>query len=173
MTMLSNDEMMVMHVPVSNQFFSGIPSNSALSQVLVWVLWATAFTMTAFRGGMQWYLQRKFYADDYLVLFGMASLTALSAAISKLLPQFYLSGDYVRAAALNPLTPLPLPQDEFLTRTITSLKFMFRYASLDTGTSRTSLMNLDSQMLLFWTTLWAGRYRHYNYMNYALIKAIS
>jgi hypothetical protein len=33
---------------------------------------------------------------------------------------------------------LPLPPDEFIERTRTSLKFMF------------------SQMLLFWTTLWAG-----------------
>ena len=42
----------------------------------------------------------------------------------------------------DPSTPLPLPQDEFVERTSTSLKLMF------------------SQMLLFWTTLWAGERSH-------------
>jgi hypothetical protein len=69
----------------------------------------------------------------------MVTLTALSAVITRLLPQFYLAGEYTKAAMLDPLTPLPLPQDEFMARTSTSLKLMF------------------SQMLLFWTTLWAGQ----------------
>lgn len=89
---------------------------------------------------MQWYIQRKLYADDYFVIFGMVSLTALSAAITMLLPQFYLSGEYVQAAASNPLTPLPLPEDEFLARTITSLKFMFRYVTHEYNTFEISLI---------------------------------
>ncbi|KAJ4362768.1 hypothetical protein N0V95_001259 [Ascochyta clinopodiicola] len=40
----------------------------------------------------------------------------------------------------DPSTPMPLPPDEFIARTQTSLKLMF------------------SQMLLFWTTLWAAKF---------------
>ncbi|UPX10669.1 uncharacterized protein EKO05_0001312 [Ascochyta rabiei] len=40
----------------------------------------------------------------------------------------------------DPTTPMPLPADEFIGRTQTSLKLMF------------------SQMLLFWTTLWAAKF---------------
>lgn len=94
--------------------------------------------MTIFRGTSQWMLQRRLHADDYFIFAGLATLTALSAVITSMLPQFYLSGEYTKAAAKDPLTPLPLPVDEFMGRTVASLKMMF------------------SQMLLFWTTLWAG-----------------
>lgn len=107
--------------------------------MLIWVLWTVAFLTTAFRGTFQWILQRRLYVEDYLVFFGLLSLTALTAVITRMLPHFYLAGEYTKAAAVNPLTPLPLPVEEFTARTITSLKLMF------------------SQMLLFWTTLWAGK----------------
>jgi hypothetical protein len=68
------------------------------------------------------------------------SLTGLSAVITCLLPQFHLADEYSRAVLKDPLTPLPLPPGEFVERTRTSLKFMF------------------CQMLLFWTTLWAGKW---------------
>ncbi|KAL0944551.1 uncharacterized protein CTRU02_202438 [Colletotrichum truncatum] len=108
--------------------------------VLIWVLWAAAFGLTIFRGSFQWILQRRLYADDYFIFAGLVSLTALSAVITSLLPQFYLAGEYTKAAAKDPLTPLPLPIEEFTARTVTSLKLMF------------------SQMLLFWTTLWAAKF---------------
>ncbi|KAK1598199.1 uncharacterized protein LY79DRAFT_586820 [Colletotrichum navitas] len=82
--------------------------------------------MTVFRGSFQWILQRRLYADDYLIIAGLATLTALSVVITAMLPQFYLAGE-----------PLPLPLDEFVARSTAALKLMF------------------SQMLLFWTTLWA------------------
>jgi hypothetical protein len=88
---------------------------------------------------LRWQSQRKLFADDYFVFFGLLSLTALSAVITCVLPQFFLAAEYSKAATMNPLTPLPLPADEFMERTRTSLKLMF------------------SQMLLFWTTLWAGQ----------------
>ncbi|KAF3803278.1 hypothetical protein GCG54_00013386 [Colletotrichum gloeosporioides] len=106
--------------------------------ILIWVSWFVAFGMTIFRGTSQWMLQRRLHVDDYFIFAGLATLTALSAVITSMLPQFYLSGEYTKAAAKDPLTPLPLPVDEFMARTVASLKMMF------------------SQMLLFWTTLWAG-----------------
>jgi hypothetical protein len=56
-----------------------------------------------------------------------------------MLPQFYLANEYAKATLGDPLTPLPLPVDEFVERTRTSLKLVF------------------SQMLLFRTVLWAGK----------------
>ena len=97
-----------------------------------------SFVLTALRGFLRWKSQRRLFADDYFVFFGLLSLTALSAVITCLLPQFFLAQTYMTAAIADPLTPMPLPADEFVERTRTSLKFMF------------------SQMLLFWTTLWAG-----------------
>lgn len=102
------------------------------------MLWTAALGMTVFRGSCQWIMQRRLFADDYFVFAGLVSLTALSAVITRLLPQFYLVGEYSKAAAVDPSTPLPLPLEEFTARTVHSLKLMF------------------SQMLLFWTTLWAG-----------------
>ncbi|KAF5524635.1 hypothetical protein CGCA056_v005320 [Colletotrichum aenigma] len=108
--------------------------------ILIWVSWFVAFGMTIFRGTSQWMLQRRLHADDYFIFAGLATLTALSAVITSMLPQLYLSGEYTKAAAKEPLTPLPLPVDEFMARTVASLKMMF------------------SQMLLFWTTLWAAKF---------------
>jgi len=97
-----------------------------------------SFVLTALRGFLRWKSQRRLFADDYFVFFGLLSLTALSAVITCLLPQFFLAQEYMTAAIADSLTSMPLPADEFVERTRTSLKFMF------------------SQMLLFWTTLWAG-----------------
>ncbi|KAK1970981.1 hypothetical protein LY78DRAFT_175311 [Colletotrichum sublineola] len=107
---------------------------------LIWALWAVALGTTIFRCSFQWILQRRLYADDYLIIVGLATLTALSAVITAMLPQFYLAGEYTEAVAEDPLAPLPLPPDEFAARTIAALKLMF------------------SQMLLFWTTLWAAKF---------------
>ncbi|KAF2132494.1 hypothetical protein P153DRAFT_420491 [Dothidotthia symphoricarpi CBS 119687] len=107
---------------------------------LVWVLWATSFLLTALRGFLRWHSQRHIYADDYFVFFGLLTLTGLSVVITKVLPQFFLAGGYAKAAMLDPTTPLPLPAAEFSQRTQTALKLMF------------------SQMLLFWTTLWAAKF---------------
>ncbi|KAH6861191.1 hypothetical protein BKA58DRAFT_48332 [Alternaria rosae] len=107
---------------------------------LIWTLWGVSFLCTTLRGILRWKSQRRLFADDYFVFFGLFSLTALSMVITCLLPQFFLAQEYSKAAMLDPLTPLPLPLDEFIERTRTSLKFMF------------------SQMLLFWTTLWAAKF---------------
>ncbi|KAI4667611.1 uncharacterized protein J4E88_010275 [Alternaria novae-zelandiae] len=107
---------------------------------LTWTLWGVSFLCTTLRGFLRWKSQHRLFADDYFVFFGLLSLTALSAVITCLLPQFFLAQEYSKAAILDPLTPLPLPPDEFIERTRTSLKFMF------------------SQMLLFWTTLWAAKF---------------
>jgi len=108
------------------------------SQVLIWTLWAIALCLTALRGFTRWHSQRRIFADDYFVFFGLLSLTGLTVVITRVLPQFYLAGAYAAAVMQDPTTPMPLPPDVFIARTRTSLKLMF------------------SQMLLFWTTLWAG-----------------
>ncbi|CAG5156673.1 uncharacterized protein ALTATR162_LOCUS4470 [Alternaria atra] len=107
---------------------------------LIWSLWGASFILTASRGFLRWKSQRRIFADDYFVFFGLLSLTALSAVITCLLPQFFLAQEYMKELIVDPLTPMPLPPDEFVERTRTSLKFMF------------------SQMLLFWTTLWAAKF---------------
>ncbi|KAF3040956.1 hypothetical protein E8E12_008667 [Didymella heteroderae] len=106
--------------------------------ILIWSMWAVALLLTLLRGLTRWHSQRQTFADDYLIFGGMLSLTALTAVITRLLPQFYLAGSYAAAVMQDPTTPMPLPPDVFLERTQTSLKLMF------------------SQMLLFWTTLWAA-----------------
>lgn len=102
-------------------------------------MWAVALLLTLLRGLIRWHSQRQIFADDYLIFGGMLSLTALTAVVTRLLPQFYLAGSYTAAVMQDPTTLMSLPPDVFLARTQTSLKLMF------------------SQMLLFWTTLWAGR----------------
>lgn len=104
------------------------------------MLWGVAVGMTAFRVIFQWRIQRRLYGDDYFVLAGLVALTALTAVITRILPQWFLVAEYSKAAALDPTTPLPLSPDEMTARTVMSLKLMF------------------SQMLLFWTTLWAGMF---------------
>jgi hypothetical protein len=94
--------------------------------------------MTAFRLIFQWRIQRRLHGDDYFVIAGVVSLTALTVVITKILPQWFLVADYTKAVLADPTTPLPLLPDEMTARTVMSLKLMF------------------SQMLLFWTTLWAG-----------------
>jgi hypothetical protein len=96
--------------------------------------------LTVLRAVLRWRSRHEFFGDDYFVFFGLLSLTGLSAVITCLLPQFYLAGNYQKAFMDDPRTPLPLPLDEFIERTRTALKLMF------------------TQMLLFWTTLWAGRF---------------
>lgn len=108
------------------------------AQVLIWILWGVSLILTALRGFLRWHSQHRLYADDHFVFFGFVTLTGLTAVITCLLPQFFLAQDYSKAAMQDPLTPLPLPKDEFVERTVTSLKLLF------------------CQMLLFWTTLWAG-----------------
>jgi hypothetical protein len=104
------------------------------------------------RGFVRWHSQRQIFADDYFVFFGLLTLTGLTVVITLVLPQFYLAGVYTAAMMRDPTTPMPLPPDEFVQRTQTSLKLMF------------------SQMLLFWTTLWAGTYiRNYISSPYLLM----
>ncbi|KAJ4404847.1 hypothetical protein N0V91_005582 [Didymella pomorum] len=108
--------------------------------ILIWSMWAVALLLTLLRGLIRWHSQRQIFADDYLIFGGMLSLTALTAVVTRLLPQFYLAGSYTAAVMQDPTTLMPLPPDVFLARTQTSLKLMF------------------SQMLLFWTTLWAAKF---------------
>lgn len=109
-------------------------------QALVWTLWTVALILTVLRGITRWYSQGRIFVDDYFVFFGMLTLTGLSAVITRVLPQFYLTGEYYAAVMKDPTAPLPLPPDEFFARTRTALKLLF------------------SHMLLFWTTIWAGNY---------------
>ncbi|GFP60640.1 hypothetical protein TASIC1_0030000100 [Trichoderma asperellum] len=53
---------------------------------------------------------------------------------------WFLIAEYSKALVANPKTPSPLPADEMTARNVMSLKLMF------------------SQMLLFWTTLWAAKF---------------
>jgi hypothetical protein len=40
-------------------------------------------------------------------------------------PMFEMERSYLLAAASNPLTPLPLPEAQFVAQTVKSLKLMF------------------------------------------------
>ncbi|KAF1347288.1 hypothetical protein EJ07DRAFT_91138, partial [Lizonia empirigonia] len=109
-------------------------------QALVWTLWTVALILTVLRGFTRWYSQGRIFVDDYFVFFGMLTLTGFSAVITRVLPQFYLAGEYYAAVMKDPTAPLPLPPDEFFARTRTALKLLF------------------SHMLLFWTTIWAAKF---------------
>lgn len=108
------------------------------TKALIWSLWSLSLLLTGMRGFTRWHSQHQIYTDDYFIFFGLFSLTGLTVVITLVLPQFYLAGAYAAAAMKDPMAPMPLPPDVFIERTRTSLKLMF------------------SQMLLFWTTLWAG-----------------
>ncbi|KZM18437.1 hypothetical protein ST47_g10396 [Ascochyta rabiei] len=108
--------------------------------LLIWTLWGISSILTALRVFTRWHSQRQVFADDHFVFFGFLTLTGLTVVITRVLPQFYLAGAYTAAMMQDPTTPMPLPADEFIGRTQTSLKLMF------------------SQMLLFWTTLWAAKF---------------
>ncbi|KAG6324134.1 hypothetical protein E4U22_003673 [Claviceps purpurea] len=118
---------------------ASIPSFTEM-MLLIWVLWAVASCMTAFRIIFQWHLYRRLYAGDYLVIAGFIALTSLTAVNVKILPHGYLMAEYIKSLTDNPLTPLPLPADELVDRTIISLKWAF------------------SLMPLFWTTVWAAKF---------------
>lgn len=78
-------------------------------------MWAVALLLTLSRGLIRWHSQRQIFADDYFIFGGILSLTALTAVITCLLPQFYLAGSYTAALMQDPTTPLP--PDAFLART--------------------------------------------------------
>ncbi|KAG0648038.1 hypothetical protein D0Z07_5941 [Hyphodiscus hymeniophilus] len=107
---------------------------------IVWTLWSLALTTTIARVVIRLRIQRKFYAEDYFAVLAMVFLTTLSAVVTAAAPIFEMTQAYLIAAAVDPETPLPLPAAEFTAHTIRALKLMF------------------AQMLLFWSTLWAGKF---------------
>ncbi|KAL1960605.1 hypothetical protein VTO42DRAFT_7184 [Malbranchea cinnamomea] len=107
---------------------------------LIWALWGLGFITTICRGVLRFRVQGKYMLEDYFALTGFIFLTALTAVITVLTPIFFLARGYMIAAAKNPFTPPPLPIDAMMARQVKALKLMF------------------AQMLLFWSTLWAGKF---------------
>lgn len=83
-------------------------------------------------------------------------LTALTAVITVLAPIFYMARGYMIDVATDPLTPPPMPLDEMLERQVMGLKLMFAYVLLSLCDSAVPMW--CRQMLLFWATLWAGKF---------------
>ncbi|KAG5984254.1 hypothetical protein E4U55_005525 [Claviceps digitariae] len=116
-------------------------SNSIYSsQVLVWVLWAVAGGMTAFRITFQWHVHRRLYAGDYFVIAGLISMTAMAGIITVIMPHAYLMAKYFADLSQDPFTPPPIPLDELNERSVVALKYTF------------------SLLPLFWTTVWAAKF---------------
>ncbi|RFU35034.1 hypothetical protein B7463_g1268, partial [Scytalidium lignicola] len=82
----------------------------------------------------------RFRTEDYCAILAQLFLTGLAAVITASAPIFMITRTYELAAVVDPSTPLPFPADVYTARTITALKLMF------------------AQMLLFWSTLWAGKF---------------
>lgn len=114
--------------------------NHAQLMAVVWTLWSLGFSSTVGRIVLRWKIQGSFRAEDYLAIAAFVFLTALCAVVTGLAPIFEMTQQYLLEAASDPLTPLPLPYNQYIARTETALKLMF------------------AQMLLFWSTLWGGKF---------------
>ena len=94
-------------------------------QAIVWTLWSVALVTSIGRVILRHRIQGQFHADDYFALLGFIFLSALTAVVTVVTPIFEMERSYLLAAASNPLTPLPLPEAQFIAQTIKSLKLMF------------------------------------------------
>lgn len=120
----------------------------------MWTLWSLGCATTAARVALRFKVQGEFRAEDYFAILAFVFLTGLAAVVTSEAPIFEMTRIYMLAAATDPLTPLPLPADEYVARTTTALKLMFAY-SIGVPEIFNSL-TVPRQMLLFWSALWAG-----------------
>jgi hypothetical protein len=97
------------------------------SKAIVWTLWSLGLTTTIARVILRLRVQHRFQAEDYFAIVAFVFLTGLTAVVTTAAPIFEMTRAYLLAAAVNPLTPLPLPLPEFTARTITALKLMFAW----------------------------------------------
>ncbi|KAK2741878.1 hypothetical protein FQN55_008166 [Onygenales sp. PD_40] len=107
---------------------------------LIWALWGVGFLTTVGRAILRFKVQKKYVIEDYLALLCFIFLTALTSVITVVEPKFRIVRNYLLDSQTDPLTPPPLTMDQMLANNTIALKLMF------------------SQMLLFWTTLWAGKF---------------
>jgi hypothetical protein len=81
------------------------------------------------RVALRFRVQGTFRADDYFAILAFVFLTALAAVVTRESPIFEMTQTYELPAAVDPSTPLPLPADEYISRTTTALKLMFAYGT--------------------------------------------
>jgi hypothetical protein len=94
----------------------------------VWTLWSLGCATTVARIAIRFKLQGAFRAEDYFAILAFVFLTALAAVVTCEAPIFEMTQTYLLAAVKDPLTPLPLPEDEYIARTRAALKMMFAYS---------------------------------------------
>jgi hypothetical protein len=94
-------------------------------QAIVWTLWSLAFSTTIARVVLRWRIQGTFYGEDYLAFLSFLFFTGLTGVVVAVTPMFDMSRNYLIAASNDPLTPTPLPLEDFTAQTITALKLMF------------------------------------------------
>jgi hypothetical protein len=94
-------------------------------RAIVWGLWSVALVTSIGRVILRHRVQGQFHAEDYFALLGFIFLSALTAVVTVVTPIFEMERSYLLAAASNPLTPLPLPEAQFVAQTIKALKLMF------------------------------------------------
>ncbi|PGH08074.1 hypothetical protein AJ79_06074 [Helicocarpus griseus UAMH5409] len=107
---------------------------------MIWALWGIGFITTLGRATIRFRVQGTYFAEDYLAFACFIFLTALTSVVTVVEPLFRVVREYLLAAQTNPLTPPPITPEQMVGNNVKALKLMF------------------SQMLLFWTTLWAGKF---------------
>lgn len=95
----------------------------------MWSLWSVGCATTVARVALRFRVQGTFRAEDYFAILAFVFLTALAAVVTRESPIFEMTQTYELAAAVDPSTPLPLPADEYISRTTTALKLMFAYGT--------------------------------------------
>jgi hypothetical protein len=79
------------------------------SKVIVWTLWSLGLTTTIARVILRLRVQHRFHAEDYFAIVAFVFFTGLTAVVTTAAPIFEMTRAYLLAAAVNPLTPPPLP----------------------------------------------------------------
>jgi hypothetical protein len=82
--------------------------------------------VTAGRATTRFARQKTFQTEDYLIFFGLATLTALSIVITIMTPKFVATGELLKQSIIDPAVMAQPESIATLNSTSTGLKLMFR-----------------------------------------------
>jgi hypothetical protein len=94
--------------------------------VLIWVLYGVAFVVTAGRAATRFARLKTFQIEDYLIYFGLATLTALSVVITVMTPKFIATSELLKQSFIDPAVMAQPESIATLNDTSTGLKLLFR-----------------------------------------------
>ncbi|KAF1814245.1 hypothetical protein P152DRAFT_386398, partial [Eremomyces bilateralis CBS 781.70] len=122
---------------------------TATEQILIWIMWGASFTLTLARGITRWQRHKKFGADDYCAFIALLCLTGLTAVITRMMPQFYLAGEFLTKLLNNPADAAGVDMGQMMADTSTSLKLMFRQvAAISQPQAKLSLLFFFRRLII-------------------------